>query len=64
MPDKIGTSTLGPIHIEPQKLEPMRAAYEEWWRALTRKGDPLRISDLAWQGFRAGWQSALTKSSE
>ncbi len=34
------------------------AYYQEWWRALTREGDPARMPNIAWEAFRAGFEIA------
>lgn len=36
------------------------AAYQTWWRALTKKTDPSRIPDLSWEAFKAGFEMKPT----
>lgn len=38
-----------------EKFEVSAHAFDAWWRGLTRKGDPGRLSDLARQAFHAGY---------
>lgn len=34
------------------------AAYQTWWRALTKTTDPSRVPDLSWEAFKAGHEIA------
>lgn len=37
----------------------LKQAFDLWWVALTRKGDPLRRPRLTEEAFEAGWKAAL-----
>ena len=39
--------------------ETLRTARDSWWRELTRKGDPARRTNLAFEAFEAGFQAAF-----
>jgi hypothetical protein len=57
----IDTRTLGPIKVDPTK-SPAREAFDRWWSAQSRRGDPARNPNLvqqAWDAaFAAGEQHA------
>lgn len=55
MTDPIDTSQLGPIRITPD--DPMKTAFDSWWSAVCRQGDPIRMGGLTWWAFRAGWEA-------
>ena len=40
----------------------MRRAWDEWWRIISRRGDPLRRPDLASEAFEAGYLAGIAAS--
>lgn len=40
------------------------AAWDQWWAALTRQGDPIRRPDLTAEAFVAGWLAAKKQTQD
>lgn len=41
------------VSVDADPVE-IKAAYDDWWCALTLKGDPARMGNLSWKAFQAG----------
>lgn len=39
----------------------IRAAFDEWWGSIARKGDPIRRPYLVEEAFLAGMQAAIAE---
>jgi len=38
-------------------MTPWHRPFREYWEALTRRGDPIKLGNLARMSFEAGWKA-------
>lgn len=61
--ERMDTSQLGPIRVDPTKT-PVRAAFDRWWSEQSRRGDPARNPGLVDEAFAAGFVAGERHTAE